>query len=630
MNTYYRNESDPPPGVQVVLDIHDTGTLLSIPQWYITEWTTDPSLYNSQNIFGRTEDNFYPLNTEENLQFTLYRNHVSRLPDEIWTRFKNNDSNRNVYVRVGAGNEKDIYHQSWHWKILAKWVINHNPDANAGAPIEIKLSNNVVSSDIQLSAAESNDADPSSQLSYEWEIIGVPTECLLDPNGSSFIRTLQQNIQGGGETEILIPSGTTISEICQGSYEIELKVEDDDPPSSYGTIGRDITSVKVILGKDCQTGICITNPTTSHQAVIDQPGEDDVEIMWQLSPSVFSVWEQNQNIGTYLKLEISSHDSSSNDPPIYYDFEFRPKPSGAFIWSGFLRNDEPAPSDDYDIRIALFDGQGNIISAGEPTEITMFKAIGVDQYGYWSDLINHRPPHNVQLRVNEPMVAGYIHAIEKATSLYSATNLDYYPIKINKLPIIDGQRSNSQQFLEHIRKNINSFVDPDLSVFEPYGLSLGIVKNKNMWDSNTPLGAILGIDLYVFTQLLGIDDGSVICSHHDITKWRFSTLHTLLDSNHPVSGNREWGFKINDDGSYTFFTRAVDRVTSYIDLPILAYTAGGFVWESFQEKVANFVNQPSSDGEAIIMKPVIQRPSWEELEKKYFNPKTTWLPGVTS
>lgn len=73
--------------------------------------------------------------------------------------------------------------------------------------------------------------------------------------------------------------------------------------------------------------------------------------------------------------------------------------------------------------------------------------------------------------------------------------MDYFPVTVTQLPIIDGVRQTPEQFLEYIRKNINSFVDTNYAEFEPYqwcGMD-----EPALWNSSNPIGAVIGIDIGV-------------------------------------------------------------------------------------------------------------------------------------
>lgn len=84
-----------------------------------------------------------------------------------------------------------------------------------------------------------------------------------------------------------------------------------------------------------------------------------------------------------------------------------------------------------------------------------------------------------------------------------------------------------------------------------------------------------------------------------------------------VSGNRDFGFTKNSNGSYTFFTKGVDRLTS-LDLTIVQNATGipfskaDALWTSFQKGVADFVNK--NGGNAGASKQEIYRPNWDQVK----------------
>ncbi|RAV27389.1 hypothetical protein, partial [Sinomicrobium soli] len=191
----------------------------------------------------------------------------------------------------------------------------------------------------------------------------------------------------------------------------------------------------------------------------------------------------------------------------------------------------------------------------------------------------------------------------------SVVNMDYFPVTVNELPVVNGQRQTPEQFLNHIRTNINSFVDTEYSEFEPYqwpGLD-----EITLWNSSNPLGAVIGIDIK------GPDNGSVIVSDYDTDKWTFSTIFDPKYGEHPVSGNRDFGYTQNDDGSYTFYTRGVDRLTSWDgewarkNLDNFPFNQADALWTSFQNKINNYVNQ--HEGNASVANQQIHRPDWQQV-----------------
>ena len=202
--------------------------------------------------------------------------------------------------------------------------------------------------------------------------------------------------------------------------------------------------------------------------------------------------------------------------------------------------------------------------------------------------------------------------VQKLDDAYSpVVNMDYFPVKVEQLPYINGARATPDQFLSYIRKNINNFVDTDYSEFIPYKW-YGI-NDAPLWNSNNPIGAVIAIDIK------GPDNGSVIVSGSSSDKWTFTTISEPKYGAHPVSGNRDFGYIQNPDGSYAFYTRGVDRLTSQ-DGETLRKYANNFpfnqadaLWKSFQKKINDFVNHPQQQGLSTISTPQIHRPNWSKV-----------------
>lgn len=192
-----------------------------------------------------------------------------------------------------------------------------------------------------------------------------------------------------------------------------------------------------------------------------------------------------------------------------------------------------------------------------------------------------------------PSNSAYISKVLDIDNAYSSVvNMDYFSVNVKILPIINGQRATPQQFLNHIRTNINTFVDTKKSKFTAYN-HYG-VDDHALWNSSNPTGAIVSIDI-------PLNDGSVIVSKYSPNSWTFSTIKDPYNGLHPVSGNREFGYTANADGSYNFYVMGVDRLTDVWGT--IAQSASGFpfdqadaLWTSFQDKIVAFVNDPSNGG----------------------------------
>ena len=47
-------------------------------------------------------------------------------------------------------------------------------------------------------------------------------------------------------------------------------------------------------------------------------------------------------------------------------------------------------------------------------------------------------------------------------------SLDYFPVKINQLPVVNGNRMTPEQFFKSCGTNINNFVDTSYGRIHPY------------------------------------------------------------------------------------------------------------------------------------------------------------------
>lgn len=204
----------------------------------------------------------------------------------------------------------------------------------------------------------------------------------------------------------------------------------------------------------------------------------------------------------------------------------------------------------------------------------------------------------------------FIQNINKAAG--SVVNMDFYPITINQLPNIGGHQYTADEFVHYLRVNINSLTD-GTKTFIPYNY-FGI-DDRALWASNSPKGALLDLDI------TGPDNATVITSRSSGSEWTFTTIHDPLNGAHPVSGHRDFGYIVNSNGSYTFYTRGVDRLTTNFTQAaesITSFINGGGngiafsetekLWKSFQTEVASFVN--NHNGQASVALPTIKRPDW--------------------
>jgi len=97
------------------------------------------------------------------------------------------------------------------------------------------------------------------------------------------------------------------------------------------------------------------------------------------------------------------------------------------------------------------------------------------------------------------------------------------------------------------------------------------------------------------------------------------TMEAPYDNSHPVSGTRQFGIEQNSNGSYNIYVRGVDRFesnlqenTSYAISLGNPFFGADNLWESFQEKTKNFINQNGGTSTKLI--PIHNRPDWNTVK----------------
>lgn len=252
--------------------------------------------------------------------------------------------------------------------------------------------------------------------------------------------------------------------------------------------------------------------------------------------------------------------------------------------------------------------------------------IDCSQLENWQTLVQHTSPQSVidKLEAIDENTFGDIDIQEIEDASGTVINLDYYPVTITNLPNnpSTGNQFTADEFLNHIRTNMNSFVDNSNTTFEPSTIT-GF-DEATLWNSNNPLTSVIHLDING-----GPGDGSVICSDYQNSNWIFTTLEVPYnifvqgyDGEHPVSGNREFGYTLNADGSFTFYTRGVDRMTAWFDSTIAEnfmdnpFSGAGALWNSFKEGIYNFTMDNGGSADPVLESDnSINRPDWEKVKE---------------
>jgi hypothetical protein len=186
------------------------------------------------------------------------------------------------------------------------------------------------------------------------------------------------------------------------------------------------------------------------------------------------------------------------------------------------------------------------------------------------------------------------------------------------MPTVDGIQLDAKGLLRRIRDHLNDLIDTQYAEFAPYD-----AVDTAAWASSSPLGAALDIQMKIAGNR--VDHGVVVVTEAADDHWTFSTVWSPRDWNHPVSGNRQFGY-VSDVGSYVFFTRGADR-TSNMQFDMgssLVFGAAHDLWRSLQTGLAQFVNE--NHGAAVAELPVWNRYLWLGVKAAYHHPPVAWVP----
>lgn len=253
------------------------------------------------------------------------------------------------------------------------------------------------------------------------------------------------------------------------------------------------------------------------------------------------------------------------------------------------------------------------------------------QLDKWREVIDYDFPYEVLQRLdyinNQIGFNGFdLQLIEFADG--AKVNMDYYPITISNFPINPntGQAFTPQSFFELMRKSLNSFLSGTPTSFSAYN-STELTK----WNSNEYLTSIMRFDIDVNEWIT--QDGSVICVEQHPERWKFATMRTPQDFDHPVSGVREFGYYEDVNGNYVYYTRGVDRVQNNIQEWIgnvdglqQQFEEADVLWNKFQDNMVNFVND--FGGNAVENNDFRSIPDWNQLKDVLFHNAPIYsLPG---
>ena len=218
----------------------------------------------------------------------------------------------------------------------------------------------------------------------------------------------------------------------------------------------------------------------------------------------------------------------------------------------------------------------------------------------------------------------YMQTLQNATG--SIVNCDFFAVRIQQLP----PGMTADYLLEYFRKNINTFITTPLTTrFNPYKDGVSIDETQ-LWKSpfESSLGSLVSIKLNL------IEKGSVVLSDYyrnfnvgqQKHRFKFSTIRTPFDWNHPVSGNREFGIynPPNAPGELCFYIMGVDRTTNPLyalaNLDIFnnqVFSNADKLWQNIQENIAKYITDNGGQASATSYSngTITARPKWNDVNR---------------
>ncbi|MFD1259026.1 hypothetical protein ACFQ3S_19640 [Mucilaginibacter terrae] len=196
----------------------------------------------------------------------------------------------------------------------------------------------------------------------------------------------------------------------------------------------------------------------------------------------------------------------------------------------------------------------------------------------------------------------------------TVVNSDFFPVRISQMPT--GMTASN--LTEYFRTHLNDFITTG-EHFTPY--RYGDIDDTDWF--NQPGAASVGALVHI--ELL--NNGTVIESDYQIdanaASFKFTTMTSPLDVNHPVSGNREFGVyadpRPGHAGHFTFYTMGVDRASDWMfhygNEALGGFKAADKLWSNMQEQMINYINSHGGQAGFYDNKHTIARPDWDAVKE---------------
>ena len=177
----------------------------------------------------------------------------------------------------------------------------------------------------------------------------------------------------------------------------------------------------------------------------------------------------------------------------------------------------------------------------------------------------------------KPEGVDHLHLLKDGAG--TTINLDFYSVTFRKP---NDPNKTIETVFKDIRLHFRQFVAGDRregdsigADFVPYGASPDQNDrlyniNKKLWQSDNPKGALMSFTFMTVTVgaiprgggvPFVLEQGDVVCECASKRDFIFTTAYTGQHTEHPVSGNRGFGIKDNENGTWTVYAMASDRET---------------------------------------------------------------------
>jgi hypothetical protein len=223
-------------------------------------------------------------------------------------------------------------------------------------------------------------------------------------------------------------------------------------------------------------------------------------------------------------------------------------------------------------------------------------------------------------------------------------NIDYYGVEITQMPDIngDGNPDSEAEVYQEFRENFTNLASGSKDDFQfscnvPFSsTNTGNInwdfipflpEDQSDFNSDNPISSVLLIEASAYINgnvfdNIPTDEGAIIVSDFTPNDWTISTIRTTSNGSQPFSGNRQWGWIINEAGNTELFTRAVDvaRINKVLNLikgtdtdcqQDTYYDIADATWVNLQEELEQWIL--NNGGQANIKQPIAVKVEKEKI-----------------